>query len=407
MNVLFLGNGFDLAHNLPTKYINFLNTVHSLSDQDISQITSVGEVFSNPKLLAKDKDIRLSYEQYKNYYDATRIEISILNKLQEFSKNNVWYRYLSNSFAKDVSWVDFEKEIGKVIRSFEEMLEHCPSDSVIFYNLSKDSKFIISVFDFFLKHKDEQVQLLDLRMIKEEYLIEYSIGSLNFHIDIDKIVKYLFNQLNELSNCLSVYLMCFVESMVRIIPDEHVYPWKEAFTYTDQVFTFNYTNTYEIIYNSENVCHLHGNVNDKIILGLNPDCNDNIESVDTTFLCFKKYFQRIKYRTDLDYLHFIANNQRNNNITLYVIGHSLNVTDQDIIKELFSIATNIFIANYDDNDEESHIVNIVNIFGKKEFDELRRIKNLRFISNSDPIASLMRFYRNQEEVDYVMSRIKK
>ena len=30
MNVLFLGNGFDLFHKLPTKYINFLNTVDSL-----------------------------------------------------------------------------------------------------------------------------------------------------------------------------------------------------------------------------------------------------------------------------------------------------------------------------------------------------------------------------------------
>jgi len=33
MNVLFLGNGFDLHHHLPTKYINFLNTIDSLSQK--------------------------------------------------------------------------------------------------------------------------------------------------------------------------------------------------------------------------------------------------------------------------------------------------------------------------------------------------------------------------------------
>ena len=30
MNVFLLGNGFDLYHKLPTKYINFLNTVEFL-----------------------------------------------------------------------------------------------------------------------------------------------------------------------------------------------------------------------------------------------------------------------------------------------------------------------------------------------------------------------------------------
>lgn len=42
MDILLLGNGFDLYHKLPTKYINFLNTVkflqNNFSETDMTTI---------------------------------------------------------------------------------------------------------------------------------------------------------------------------------------------------------------------------------------------------------------------------------------------------------------------------------------------------------------------------------
>ena len=38
MNVLLLGNGFDLNHMFPTSYINFLNTVNFLLEVDRESI---------------------------------------------------------------------------------------------------------------------------------------------------------------------------------------------------------------------------------------------------------------------------------------------------------------------------------------------------------------------------------
>lgn len=34
MNILVIGNGFDLAHELPTRYSDFLNFVKSYKEQD-------------------------------------------------------------------------------------------------------------------------------------------------------------------------------------------------------------------------------------------------------------------------------------------------------------------------------------------------------------------------------------
>ena len=50
MNILLLGNGFALNYHLPTKYINFLNTVQYLSTSSRVDIHTVGDVFGSPKL---------------------------------------------------------------------------------------------------------------------------------------------------------------------------------------------------------------------------------------------------------------------------------------------------------------------------------------------------------------------
>lgn len=69
MNILLLGNGFDLFHHLPTKYINFLNTVDYLANSMLIDVKSVGDIFGSPKLQNLDAGIARSYNKYKTAYD--------------------------------------------------------------------------------------------------------------------------------------------------------------------------------------------------------------------------------------------------------------------------------------------------------------------------------------------------
>lgn len=395
MNVLFLGNGFDLFHNLPTKYINFLNTVHFLSKQDISTFSTIGDVFSNQELNSRDKEIHESYNAYDRIFDRTPLDEASLNKLKRLS-NNLWYKYFSNSFKSDFSWIDFEKEILSVIEAFQDLFKLEIDNCVILTQLNPSSRYIIRSFDFFLNLNNSSALSGGALQIKEEYLVAKPFGSKNKVIDKNKIVGVLSKELIDFTEGLKSYLNCFVEKILDDVFHAKTLPWEKAFKYTDCVISFNYTSTYEKLYKKGEIYHIHGNVNNKIILGINPDNSDTIETIDTTFIHFKKYFQRIKYKTDFEYLDFVADNKKfMRNLALYVIGHSLDSTDKDVIEEVFDIASSIYILSYDEIDESNHISNLINIFGKERFDEMRRRKNITFISIHDDISVAMR--RNSPE----------
>ena len=108
----------------------------------------------------------------------------------------------------------------------------------------------------------------------------------------------------------------------------------------EQVYSFNYTNTNEILYRPNIVEHIHGNTNTDIVLGVNPDKTDEVYSIDTAFLQFKKYFQRTFYSTDNAFLKKI-----------YVLYHS-------------------------DISAKFQIRNLVEIYGKQGLDRLRAEKDM-------------------------------
>ncbi|MBQ7889704.1 MAG: hypothetical protein IJ356_08075 [Erysipelotrichaceae bacterium] len=146
------------------------------------------------------------------------------------------------------------------------------------------------------------------------------------------------------------------------------------------MLTFNYTNTFEKGYSDNPIFHIHGNVNERIVLGVNPDFYDDGDTVDTSFVAFKKYFQRVLYSTDIDYLSWISEIKNSkDNVNLVVMGHSLDITDEDIIKDLFLSVHEILILCHDDSAMFSYISNLIKMFGKSQFDMLRKDKNLRFM----------------------------
>ena len=82
------------------------------------------------------------------------------------------------------------------------------------------------------------------------------------------------------------------------------------------------------------------------------------------------------YDTDTEYLSWI--NQDGLEYTLMVMGHSLDVTDADIIMDLFAKAREITIVYHDDSAKSSYIGNIIKMYGYTGFDKLRKEQNLTF-----------------------------
>ena len=117
-------------------------------------------------------------------------------------------------------------------------------------------------------------------------------------------------------------------------------------------------------------------------LGINPDGNDNVETANTDFIQFKKYYQRVFYETDHLYLSLVSKLKESNRTQhdkVIVMGHSLDVTDKDILAELFELADEIKIIYHRKAKVGEYIANLVRMFGKETFDEWRLKKGLEFI----------------------------
>jgi len=404
MNILLLGNGFDLYYKFPTKYHNFLNTVKFLLDNYNLEMKSIGDVFGDKALQDTDCFISESYQKYKNAYDNTVLDCDKITELLTLMQNNLWFEYLLKSFNKDVGWIDFEKEILLVIKCFQEFFDVA---SVKFdENLMETSvvtKYIINTFDFFVGEKDESRvfftgrAFVSPREVKEEYRLEYPLNSGNFVINKDKIIEELAEALNDLAKALQLYLACFVESIFDKLKDNHCIDRCEALLGITHTVTLNYTNTYETFYKSGEVFHVHGLTDGKIVLGVNPNEDDESKHVDTSFLLFKKYFQRVMYETDIEYLKWIATfYDISEPYTITVMGHSLDITDEDIVNELFSFAGEIIILYHNDAAKASYISNLVKLYGKSNFEMLRSDQKLTFVSLDSDLTWIPE-KREQEE----------
>jgi len=356
-------------------------------------MNTVGSIFSVPSLISKNSFIQKSYEQYQEGYNSTIIPIEKLIELVRISKENVWFSYLVKSYNEELRWIDFEMEIAKVLEAFREFFSKLTSIKFSFNHLklTDECRFIISHFNFFYTDTFKSSTSFDnLMHIQVGYFDEEPHGSKKFKPNQSSIINELFRSLRELTDALQIYLLYFIENAIDIFLEKGLIKHKTFFNSEAQVITFNYTNTYEKLYNSSNnVCHIHGSLDSRLVLGVNADNYDEISNINTSFIAFKKYYQRVRYQTDVDYyerLQEIQEKQRwigYDECTLFVIGHSLDVTDCEIIRDVFSIAKEIKILYYNEEDIGTYIRNLVEIYGKSDFDKLRTEKNLRFYSLSE------------------------
>lgn len=396
MNVLLLGNGFDLHYKLPTKYANFLHTVEYLINNTLIDVKSVGQIFSNQRLQSIDSFIKECYMTHRDIFNKTEIKMENITRIIDLMQDNMWFLYLLKSYNKDVGWIDFEKEISFVLRCFNNILSQ--SDEMLpMVKLGKEEAHILNCFGFFVNKPKDMISI-GTYDIKTAYRIEYPLASGILTIDKEKVIKTLKESLLDLEEALKLYLLCFVENTYDLLSQNDECKKIRIFSNIDNVVTFNYTNTYEKLYLKSTVYHLHGNVKGQIILGVNPDESDSLESIDTCFIGFKKYYRRALYTTDYDYLRWIADIKNfKKNYRLVVMGHSLDVTDKDILTEVFEYAKEIIILYHNENAIMSYIENLVRLFGKEGFDNLRREKNLMFLSLDSDFTE---FARKMEQKAY-------
>lgn len=384
MNILVIGNGFDLAHGLPTTYGDFLGFIkyfNMMHDETIENI----EILKNAKNFKKlDKRV----QDYLLNEKAINKEDKLMKELHKLSLNNVWIKHLENcsknNELKGKNWIDFESEIAEVIKALD-CLKTINTDILI--NASTE-----------ITRLDLQTKSMDFidKIKKESDKIVFSSSEFHGH-NAKMIIDKINNELNELVRCLEIYL----EDVVGNIKIEAKLPDICSISKIDKLISFNYTDTFKRVYDKNKVIeydYIHGNLDisrgieeNNMVLGIDEYLEGNDRNKELDFIYFKKYFQRIYKKTGCKYKKWIEKiksskmtvlkpegHSYSNNI--YIYGHSLDITDKDILKELLMLPrTQITIFYYNKNDYAQKITNLVGIIGQDELIESVHGENPRVI----------------------------
>lgn len=344
--ILVLGNGFDLFHGYKTKYTDFI--------QDI--ITQQQNLEENRK--------KYRYSKSTEYLDL--------------SNDNCFINYFK-AHQKYTDWIDFEHEIEQIVNMFSKIFHH------IEMNPYFDNRYNINDLKLTPKEKVMIKHFGELFICpREDEYLTYIILNKGYHssegFNKKRALSYLKSQLNDLILALELYLFN------NIKPEEaSALSLQLSKLDVDFVINFNYTNLCKL-YNIEdnNVYFLHGNVRNNLdvgsnnmVLGIKDEAEDDLD-----FVYFKKYFQRIQKKIKLlNFQNTFGNMFTDDGLyvanDVYFFGHSLSKTDGDIIKQLDSVADQLYIYYCNQFDYEQKVINLIDIFGRDKVVEA--IKDERYI----------------------------
>lgn len=383
-NILITGNGFDIKHCLPTQYKDFITILNSLDSLDEFNFENIYSLSSNYKLMR---------EKFENILEFDKEKIS---EIIDLTKNNIWFNFFKNELEIE-TWIDFETKIEYVLRiifSSIKLLQQNFFDrqplkiGLIRYNstIFQNKIEIIEILKFFkiIGWKKEVGEIiLDESFFIQKY--DYNIA-----VNTEKIAKYLYE---ELLNFKVIFNLYFENFVVPLYPNYNENLDKLLFSKIDYHFTFNYTPTFEKLYQIKSQTnYLHGKIGESknLVLGINEIPNDTYNKIH--YIPFTKYFQKLNEDTDFYFLTKISN--RSSNFTFFFYGHSLDVSDSDYVNEVFDFigsinsgfSRKIIIVLHNIQAKEKLLTNLINIRGKDDIVKKMRYNILQFkLADSDDL----------------------
>jgi hypothetical protein len=148
--VLIIGNGFDLHHELPTKYSQFIEVLKNIETLEIEKntILTFENLFNN---VDKYHEIKKRFNTEKISYKNDRI-LEIKKKLE----TNLWFQSFKSKLEFEY-WIDVENEIKETLIVFDKIIKqtnlilknniNC-RDIAINPNLHSDKNLKIDVSEF-------------------------------------------------------------------------------------------------------------------------------------------------------------------------------------------------------------------------------------------------------------------
>lgn len=390
MKILVVGNGFDLAHGLQTSYWSCLNFLY-IADQGARDFPywrsriwcdSVRRDIDADERIENFSDKQIEFlKKYLTQFNSSKIKLTQDNEnsqtnriLHECISDNLWLEYFwdvqKTHQKKGHKWVDFESDISEVIQKIDNVIKTAESNNWLLNNYEHDFFF---ESDF---KKNPNLRVLGTK------LVTFIQKHFNYSATNDEIKVYIINlfyaNLLKLTTAIEIYLKTCEINIYNSFEDclkiDHV----------DKVISFNYTDTFKMYMNNdseENICHIHGKIREKItsiysplVLGIDEYLSKENRDNDIDWVMFKKFFQRIYRYSDFKYKgwpEFSSSNKIKEPTTeLYIIGHSLDVTDKDVLRDLILRDNQITKIFYRDSTQMANeLKNLIRVIGSDELNK--------------------------------------
>ena len=329
MNILIIGNGFDIAHGLPTKYSEFLSMCKAVQETRIAWIGGKMNYLdagcSNPQL---------------DFLGAC-LGGDLYNEFQGQLVLNFWIEHFQRRQNEiGDKWLNFEKEIKFVIKSLAQECEDGDMTVKTILNPELNSFFASK---------------------------NYLDGS---HV-YRELFEILYVELLRLDRALEIYLDGYINKLeINKLP----YIADKSF---ECVLSFNYTDTYARLYNVKaDCCYVHGyakKVNStsdcNLVLGF--DDHYQTDDIIPELIPFQKYYQRIVKSTDTRYFKWVSDIPSSYTNQVYFYGHSMDPEDGDIIEKFIMDPHNeVIIYCLDQKDRAEKIKNLAIVLGPEKLIEL-------------------------------------
>ena len=159
MQILILGNGFDIEHKLPTQYKDFLSFVKEYLDLYNNENIELG-------IEAIGDGVKKDF--YKSIVVGEKKEIG--NLLFESLKNNKWIEYfLKNQTYIKENWIDFESEISKIVILLEKVRDAYEKDAIFMNEQIAPSKAMNAFYKEMYSDKEGKISM---KLSKNNYMNE-------------------------------------------------------------------------------------------------------------------------------------------------------------------------------------------------------------------------------------------
>lgn len=358
MDILIIGNGFDIAHGLKTKYSDFLE------------------------------------------YCVRQLKRPLSYKPSDAFFTNMWIRHFLNVQQQlGDTWIDLEEEIYNVVKHIAKF----PITNAQNYNSQLTIDFNDIRFNFYKFDKYTMEVFGRYKVGPSGYARFDEHNCISYHVyfsNSKSVINFLYDQLRQFTILFEEYLL---EEVLTSLEEKSMYQLSLRTIGINKgnkdvhVLSFNYTDTCERLYKHKfnTYCdikikpvYVHGKAekgNTNLVLGThsfyNYHPNQINEAISVDFNIFKKHNQRHKYGTIEAYqeLHRKIKKSRSAPV-FHIIGHSLDSTDKNILKH-------ILLANSD---------SIINIYYHNEEAQERLMHKIDSIIGENEVMSKVRFIHQHD-----------